>query len=203
MPELPSTPQQNEPEARTETGELKTQTPPTPPTQTSEPAPLDYSKLTLPEGVNKDSVKEATDLFKGLSIAPDIAQKLIDFQSKRDIATSAAGMKAVEDMRTQWRDEVSKDPEIGGKLDDVKAEVGKALTQLPPDLVRSFKETMDYTGVGDNPAFIKALYHLSQLVNEGKHVAGTPLTNEPNRPGAAPTSIAQRLYPNLPSASQQ
>jgi hypothetical protein len=58
---------------------------------------------------------------------------------------------------------------------------------------------MDYTGAGNNPAFIKAFWKMAQALTEGGHVAGTgpaPIGQKP--PGAAerPTA-AKALYPNL------
>jgi hypothetical protein len=61
---------------------------------------------------------------------------------------------------------------------------------------------MDLTGVGNHPAFIRALDYFAQRLTEGKHVAGNgPSPGGQSRPGAATQpGAAAAIWPSLPSA---
>jgi hypothetical protein len=116
-------------------------------------------------------------------------------------ATQVTGIrKAVDDMRGDWREQVTKDTEMAGKLESIKTEIGRAYTHLPPTLVTEFKAAMDLTGAGDHPAFVKAFWKLAQMVNEGQHVTGgNPSRHGQAAPGeASRPSIASAMYPSLP-----
>ncbi len=191
----------NTPEARTQTGEIVDQTqPPSEPTQPT--VPEAYSDFTAPEGVTIDQtiLAEATPIFKELGLSQTNAQKLVDFYNKQTSSINAALHKQMEDTRLAWRDEVRADKDIGGKLDSVLVEIGRAKDKLPADVRSSLNAALDFTGAGDHPAIVKAFYEFAKLINEGTHVsgggpspAGQNKTGQTQRPSAA-----QSLYPNLP-----
>ncbi len=171
----------------------------------TEGAPEKYEAFKLPEGIKLEGpqLEEATKLFRDLGLPQTAAQQLVDYHAAQMKAITDATTNTMTQMRSDWQAAVKADPEIGSKLPQVKVEVSRALDALgDPALVTQFKAAMDLTGVGDNPAFIKAFYRMAQAVNEGKHVAGRgPSTLGQKEPGK-PTqpSVAQSLYPNLPSA---
>lgn len=123
------------------------------------------------------------------------------------IAAAKAPAAEYEATRTAWRAAVDADPMIkaatmDGKtgIDAVKIGIGKTLAAIgDPQLTQEFKAAMDLTGVGDNPAFIKAMYKLSAFITEGKHVQGAaPSVHGQTPPSqAARPSAAQAMYPNL------
>jgi hypothetical protein len=163
-------------------------------------APEKYSDFKLPDGVelSPEVVTEVSALFKEMNLSQTQAQKLVDFHSKTLEATAAAVSKTSIDawlaQKATWRSEIKADPEIGGKLGEVKASIGKMYDTLGnPTLVKEFKAAMDLTGAGDNPAFIKLFNKLAERLGEG-----TPVTGDTPKP--KPGSPAQALYPNLPSA---
>lgn len=138
---------------------------------------------------------EASGLFKELGLPQAGAQRLVDLYAKISQSAADAPLQLLQDQQTKWRDEIKADPEIGGKLDQVRATVSKAIDGLgDAKLAQAFREAMDFTGAGNNPAFIRAFYKLAQKVTEGSHVSGNP-------PNAAkkPQSAAQAMYPGLPS----
>jgi Spy/CpxP family protein refolding chaperone len=202
----------NAPEARTETGEIQnqamTQLVTTPQTEASPPSTSDRPpvpetyEFKAPEGVTLDAavVEKASPIFKELGLSQEQAQKLVDLYSEQSAKTNADLTKAVEDMRAGWREAVTKDPEIGAKLDQVKVELGRAKDRLPPAIRTEFDKAMNDTGMGDHPAIVKGLYELSKLVNEGTHVTGgapSPLGQNAKGQASRPT-IAGAMYPNLP-----
>src|SRR6266404_7735746 len=180
----------NSPEARTPTGELKdaSQTTTTTPTETTPPepkaepkpeplagAPEVYSDFTLPEGVKLEgeTLKSAQELFKALNLPQDGAQRLVDFHLGQIRAATEASSKAYEDMRADWQAKSKADSEIGPHMAKIKENVGRLYDAIgDAKLVSEFKQLMDLTGTGDNPAFIKVLNKLASFVTEGRHVTG-------------------------------
>jgi hypothetical protein len=171
-------------------------------------APEKYTDFKLPEGIKLegDQLTAATTLFKESGLSQDAAQKMVDFHVAQLKATAEAPLAAYQAQREAWQTAAKADPEIGPKLAAVKETLGRAYDSLgDPALVAEFKAAMDLTGVGDNPAFIKAFYRFAQRVTEGKHVAGGgPSPHGQRAPGAsAVPTPAQALYPNLPSSGPQ
>lgn len=213
----------NAPEIRTETGTIKDQatttvagaTTETPTTAAAsaetallnkeepkpEAVPDKYEPFKLPEGVSLDekTMGEAQTMFKELGLTQGHAQQLVDFYTKQIAATAQAPVEAYRQMRDGWREAVAKDPEIGSKLPQVRESIARALDTIPDKaLVNEFREAMNLTGAGDNPAFIKVFYNLALKIGEGQPVAGKgPSAHGQAAPGAGPKSVAQALYPNL------
>lgn len=213
----------NAPEARSPTGEIVDQqaatTPPATEAKPTEPAPAEGEKKPEPQAVpekyefkvpdgqqlNEALVAEATPLFKEMGLSQENAQKLFDFHNKTVAEAAAAPMKAYEEMRDAGRKEIVADKDLGdGKSDlkpEVKATIAKAIDALPN--AKEFRAAMDLTGVGDNPAFVRAFAHMAKQLAEGTPVRGSgPSPAGQTAPGAASrTSPAQALYPNLPSSA--
>ena len=159
----------------------------------------DKYEFKVPEGFVLDEAvnKEASELFKSLSLDQAGAQKLIDMYVAKTTEAAEAPFKAYTKMREDWQAAVKADTEIGSKLPQVKETVSRALDSLgDPALSAQFREAMDHTGAGDNPAFIKAFYRLAQRVTEGRPVAAGGVAPVA-APGSKPTSAAKALYPNL------
>jgi hypothetical protein len=226
----PTTPASPEGIQRTETGEIKsqTQTPPTattPQTSTTEEpkpslvneeskslanqpaaagAPETYAAWNVPEGWQLDSAVdgEVKGMFKGMNLTQEQGQKLVDFYVKYTTESANQPYQAWTEMQEQWVKEVKSDPVLGPRLNDVKNTISRAIDGMnDPKLASAFREAMDYTGAGNNPAFIRTFYRLAQMVTEGKHVAGNgPSPPSQRRQGTIPTA-AQAMYPNLSSSS--
>lgn len=168
-------------------------------------APEKYEDFKVPDGFTLDEkvLGEATPMFKAAGLSQEAAQQFVDFFVAKTQETFEQPFRTYKDMRDGWVNEVKADPEIGGKLDQVKTEIARALDGLgDAKLANEFRAAMDITGVGDHPAFVKAFYRFALLLNEGKPTAGkgpSPLGQV--APGAsARPSAAQALYPNNPSA---
>lgn len=180
-------------------------------TKKDDKAPVvpDKYDFKAPEGYTLDSkfVEEATPILKELGLSNDAAQKLVDLQSKHSIETADAALRAYEDTRTAWRGEVIKDPALGdgkeGLKPEVKAQIATAITAVGDVKAQeAFKEAMDLTGVGDNPAFVRAVAAWGKLLSEGTLVrGGNPSPAGQTSPGSGPRSAAAAMYPNLPTSS--
>ena len=169
---------------------------------TGDGAPTEYSQFTVPDGYELDPgvAKEAAGIFKGMNLNQAQAQQLVDFYTQKSAESANQPFQAWNDMQEKWVAEVKADPLIGPKLNEVKTTIARAIDGLnDPKLAASFREAMDFTGAGNNPAFIKAFYKLAQMVTEGGHVAGGgPSAAGQKRAGEMP-SAAQAMYPNLPA----
>lgn len=168
-------------------------------------APDKYADFKLPEGLKLEPkvLEEASAVFKGLNLSQDQAQSLVDFHAKQIAAATEAPFKAVTTLKTEWETALKgtygKDIEPGGK---VITSISRMIDTLPPVMASGFREAMDLTLAGSNPAFVAAFYELSQRLGEGKSVKGNgPSPAGQKAPDAAPKSVAQAMYPHLKSAS--
>jgi hypothetical protein len=166
--------------------------------------PEKYADFKVPEGftLNKDALEAALPIFKELGLSQDEAQKLVDIQTAREAALAKSNQGDYASMRKGWRDEVLADSTLsaGGKVKpEILQTIGRAIEGLgDPKLAGDFRQVMDTTGVGDNPAFFRAFYKLAQQVTEGRPVQGKgPSELGQKAPDAKPTSIANAMYPNL------
>lgn len=165
-------------------------------------------ELKAPEGfeVDPDFIDKATPVLKELGITNEGAQKLFDIVQGKVTNAKSEIIDAYETMRDGWRKEMVADKELGNGKDDlapaVKQNIAAAINFLPAELQTPFKDAMNLTGAGDNPAFVKALNHLGKQFREGTPVTPgkpSPLGQKP--PGAGPKSAAAAIYPNLPTSS--
>lgn len=164
--------------------------------------PEKYEPWTLPEGLTLDEkvATEVNTMFKEAGLTQASGQKMVDFYSAKLLETAQAPLKAYKDQQDAWIKETKEDKDIGSILPKVKETVSRALDSLgDPTLANKFREAMDMTGVGNNPAFIKAFYKLAQQVTEGKTVIGSgPSKLGQIAPGTGPKTVASAMYPNLP-----
>jgi hypothetical protein len=200
----------NTPEARTPTGDLIDQGTPAVPvdptlaaTEAKPPVVPETYDFKAPEGYTLDPkvIETASPIFKELGLTQEQAQKLVDFQTKLTADSNKEMSSLIEKTRADWVAQVKADKDIGNKLPEVTAEIGKAKALLPADVRAAFDDAMNLTGAGDHPAFVKAFYLLAKQVNEGKPVTGagpSPAGQTPNGAITKPT-LAGAMYPNLPN----
>lgn len=208
----------NSPEARTEDGTLKepsqtTTEPKKEPASSTEPKKDEGKKeepaksgvpekyeFKPPEGFEVDAkaIEEITPILKDAGISQETAQKLFDFYAKQSQSAAQAPIDFFQQMRKDWRAEIAADPVLKNEQ-EVKQTIGRALDGLNnPELVGKFKEAMDFTGAGDNPAFVRAFYDLAKQVTEGQHVTGKgPSPHGQKSPGQGAPTIAKAMFPNL------
>ena len=181
--------------------ETKPNEPAAPAEPKPEPVVPETYDFRAPEGATLDTaaIERATPIFKELGLTQDQAQKLVDLYPKITENIVKANNDAYTAMREGWVSELKADKEIGGKLDHVAAEIGKLKQQLPAAVRDAFNEAVNFTGAGDHPAVVRALYEISKLVNEGSHVSGNgPSPNGQSRDGVSKRpSLAGAMYPNL------
>lgn len=212
---MPETLLNNQPISQTPTGEIKDQSTTSQETtssitpaadqsllnsKTPEGAPEKYADFTAPEGYELDPavIAEASPIFKELGLSQPAAQRLVDFYIDKANAAAQAPIKLWEDTQKQWVTEIKADPDLGRRLDSVKANVSKMLDGLGDSkLASEFRTAMDLTGAGNNPAFIRVMDKLASKLTEGTFVkGGGPSQHGQTAPGNR-TGLAQAMYPNL------
>jgi hypothetical protein len=170
-------------------------------TPTEGGAPEAYTAWTVPEGFQMDEAvsKEIGTIFKGMNLTQAQGQQLVDFYTAKTAESANQPYQAWQETQEQWVKEVKADRELGPRLNEVKTTISRAIDGLnDPKLARDFREAMDYTGAGNNPAFIRAFWKLAQMVTEGGHVAGGGPSPQGQRKAGETPSAARAMYPNLP-----
>jgi hypothetical protein len=183
-----------------------------PPKPTDKPpsgAPEKYEAWTVPEGYELDAglVEEASPIFRELGLTQEQSQRLVDFYAKHALKSSEEAIAAWSKTRTDWRTEMKSDAELGkltgrdgnfGPDSPLVSTIDRALVGLQnPKLVSDFKDAMNLTGAGDNPAFVRVLHALAKQVTEGTdYPTGGPAKGNSSRPSAGAA-----MYPHLPSGS--
>lgn len=171
--------------------------------KTAPAAPDSYAEFKVADGGKLDPtiIAEATPIFRELGLSQDSAQRLVDFYNKQ--VEKVAGPKAlqaiVDAQNTRYTEALKADPEIGGKLEQVKIDIGRAYDALGnPKLVADFKKAMDESPEGNRPEFIKLFHAMAQKMIEGKPVAGNgpSVFGQTAKPAARP-SLAEAMYPHL------
>lgn len=166
--------------------------------------PLTLETLKFPEQVipGDDPVKD-----EFLSIVNDDkldskgrAQALLDLYGKALTKASETGSQAWNDLQAKWEVDAKADPVIGGaNLDPALANISKLIDQYStgpdgkadPAFASQFRDALDLTGAGNNPAVIRFLSTVAKaLVKEG-----TPV--QPGSPGNSERTAAQILYPDM------
>lgn len=140
------------------------------------PAEPAVYELKAPEGATIDqaTMTAFVDLAKEVGIAPEAAQKLVDFQAKQQAAMVESTTKA-------WLEAAKADPEIGGAA--FEASTAKAQEAFGKFATPELKTFLESTGLGNHPEMLRMFARI------GKASA------EPAPFQAAPVSLTPSLYP--------
>jgi uncharacterized membrane protein len=173
--------------------------------QSAEPAPPPtYEPFTVPEGVTLESERlgEFTGLLsqfetetkadhgKMQALGQELLNRHIQGVQQAIQTARQADMAAFETVKTQWKDAVIADPELGGNrlqttLDSarnfIRTHGGSEAEQ------GEFIRAIDEAGLGNHPAVIRILARAGSSMSEGR-----PLTA--SAPAPAPTSRVEKMY---------
>ena len=173
-------------------------------------APEKYEDYKVPDGYTLDpEIKtEADALFKNSGLSQEQAQKFVDFYTAKTTEAFKAPFEAYQAVTDGWKTESENHADLKGKIGpgkEISIRISKFIDGIgDPQLAKDFREHMDITGAGNHQAFIRVLNYAAERLTEGQHVAGKgPSEAGQSRPGQAPKSAAQSMYPNLPSINDQ
>jgi hypothetical protein len=179
------------------------------------PAPEAYDpeKITFPEGTapDKELLGKFGEIAKAHGLTQPAAQQLVDLYNTVAKTQADANRTAWNSTLASWETEVREDKGVIGKatlkgengttlqgLEAVKVTVARVINN--PELTDpKFREALEVTGIGSNPAAVRTLYQWAKALTEGSAVrAGGPSPNVGARSDAGPQTAARALYPNLP-----
>jgi hypothetical protein len=160
---------------------------------------FDPGQWKAPEGLKVDQ-----DMLKGFAETLNKAdlkghergEKLLTMHQqaveKAVQAVTEGNTKAWTDTLTQWETEIKADQSIGGdRLEPTLQSISKALDLLGPEGSKAFKQAMTITGAGSNPAVVRGMAKLANVLTEGGHIPGSP-------GGGKGKSITELFFPNSP-----
>lgn len=169
--------------------------------QKTEGAPEKYADFTLPEGYKFDdkTLTDVTAAFKDLNLTQEQGQKLVDLYAQNSITASEAPYKLWADTQSSWVDQILSD--FGEtKAEEMRTDINKGIeAAFSPKLQRAFREAIDLTGAGSNPAMFEAFHTLFKPYTEGTPVRGNAPTKESQTAPKTDSrpSIAEAMYPHL------
>jgi hypothetical protein len=158
------------------------------------PAQVSLKDLKLPDGIALDAEagKAFVDLLNNGELAgKDRGQALLDLHQK-EIARVAKHYddyqgKVWNDLNAGWKDQLCKDPELGGNRLNTSLSMAKAVIDESlslEDSVALLKHT-DLNGMGNYPPFVRLLHTLGKRLNvfEDSIVVGSPKDTPAKGPG--------------------
>lgn len=160
--------------------------------------PITYTDFKLPEGVTFDAklLSDAKALFAAAKLPQDQAQAFVDHHVAAVKASTAASIKAFNDLQAGWQNEVKSDPQIGGANFESKTvpSIAKAIDTFCPDEAsrKAFREVVSLTGIGNNPHYVRFMARLGASLMEGEPLGGKPVTRGPR----SFEQMAENLFPN-------
>jgi hypothetical protein len=154
--------------------------------------PIEYD-LKLPDNAPVDEalMGQYKELLATAKVPPETAQKLLDLHASTVKKSVDVPYDAWRETQKVWQAEIKGDPIYGGKnLSQNLASVTKMINSLGKEQADQFRQALDFTGAGNNPAVLRALINLSKTHSEGSMVTG-------GGPASPAKSIASTVYPTL------
>lgn len=179
--------------------------------QSDEPAPLpSYEPFTLPENVKLDDARlgdftkilgefETTTKADHAEVQK-FGQNAVDFHIA-EVTKAVTNVEKTyqtlwEKQKTDWRDQLMKDPEIGGNRFQTTVDAALKFIRTHggnEEQQASFRTLMDTSGLGNHPAMVRLLANAGVAMSEGKPLAASiPAPN-------APKSKVEAMYGKRPS----
>lgn len=152
----------------------------------------DYEDITAPEGEQYDQaiVTNVKTLAKELGLNNDGAKKLTGEAHKIAKALGNAQVEALNQARSEWREQLKADKDIGGKnLEANLALAAKARQTFGDD---DLLQVINESGLGDHPAVIRAFVKIGKALSDDTVIVGKTAGSHDQR------SVAERLWPNQP-----
>ena len=142
----------------------------------AEPAAPTYEPFNLPEGISleADKLGNYTTVLGRHNIPQAAGQELLDMyiaERQRDaVDTLARQHQAFADMRKEWRDQTTSDPEMGGAnlnttMDAVAFVRDRYVPKTGP-IRDAFDKMLTTTGVGDHPEFFRFIARIGRDLRE-------------------------------------
>lgn len=170
--------------------------PPEGPPEGEPPAPAEYTvesyaELKVPDTIMADDaiVGEFKTLSAELKIAPEAAQRVVEFYEKALTAAASAQVTNWRNIQNGWASEINAMPEFQGeRAAQSAAMLGGMIEEYGDSSVREF-----FRATGDHPGVVKMILGMAKaLVEDGPIIPGNPV--QPNK-SAGRKTLGQVLYP--------
>lgn len=160
-------------------------------------APFDPDKLTIPEGMDKDSplFAEFKDVAKETGLSGPAAQKLVDLHAKYATQISEKIQNDWKAQNDQWQRQIREDKEVGGDKLNGNLQTFAKVASDPSLSDPEFRQALLFTGAGNHPAVVKTLVKWAAALSEGGSVQGSP----PQRTAGGERTLGDVFYPGGPS----
>ena len=157
--------------------------------QTENPAPPpSYDPWTLPEGVTLEAERAGkfTEILSELEtggkvpheLVQQFGQKAVDFHvaevNRAVEGINKAYQDAFEKQKNDWKETVTKDPDLGGNRLDATIESALSFIRThggTPEQQTEFRNLMETTGLGNHPAVIRMFANAGRAMSEGTPLA--------------------------------
>jgi len=166
--------------------------PPKPPEEPAKPdakPTVDVKAFKLPEGFKADdpTLTSFAALANEHKLTQDAAQKLVDMHTAALKQASEASSKYWGDKQKEWetvnKAEYGPVPTENPKI----TAVAKLIDSLGEKPAAELRDALVFSGMGNNPAVVKAFVLLAERLTEPGHARGTP-------PSGRPATAAEALY---------
>ncbi len=182
--------EETKPEVQPEDKPAEAKAPEVPEAPKVEAVPLTHADFTLPEGIqpDKERLGQFASVLNEFGVSKEVGQKLLEQHTASLTAyhqnTLADQHKTFSAMRTDWRNQIMGDDQLGGAgFDTVKAAVARTRDLLVPEKDKAaFNEFLLVTGAGDHPAFWRMLHNAARFLDEPVPLAGTKPAPDAHKP---------------------
>lgn len=155
-------------------------------------APLE---LKLPDGFTVDDavLGEFRTLATEAKLAPEQAQKLVDFHVRAQESVYAKAQESFEAQGKAWQEAARSDKEIGGR--EFEATLKNARLALGRFGTPELAQALEQSGMGNHPEVVRLLARVAKATSEdssaGKHstAQATPATSE--------DAFLRAMYPTM------
>jgi len=146
-------------------------------------APEQYEQFQVRDGfkVSEEVMNTVIPKFKELGLSQEKAQTMFDLYTDLQVMQNDAITKQTDAILNDWREEIIRDPELGGDNDAIErkyTEIQKVAAALDPNLWNELGEL----GLHTNPTIMKALYRASKSISEDTLVRDGTTTPAADKP---------------------
>lgn len=133
-------------------------------------APGKYEAFKIPEGWKFD--ESVNGVFKELNLTQEQAQKLVDYDVKRQEQFKKVQQDNFSDVMNKWRGEI--ETTYGNKLPEETANVARFIDQIGGEKKAEIREWLDNSGAGNNPLLFGLFATAGKMLAEDKFIEGKP-----------------------------
>lgn len=170
--------------------------------------PIAYD-IKLPEGIEVDApqMEALKTVLSDARVAPEVAQSLVDMHvgamQRYSEHVLSEQHRVWNETQRDWVNEVMGDPVLGGAgFKTAMASIGKVRDMLvPAEEQAAFMSFLEYTGAGNNPAFLRMMHRAAAALEEQPNYVPPAPRPTPDRGGSGKRS-GLRVHYDHPSSNK-